>query len=76
MVESAQYEILAVRYGVAHSTKAALFHRFHERRRGQAILVDTGFRPQSTAGRPGRECVTPPMEALAGWGSHRRRCRW
>ena len=85
MTDPHHYEILAVRYGVAHSTKAALYHRFHEyrepdqaqdmdfffyilRRGDRMLLVDTGFRPESTADRPGRECVTPPLEALSRLG--------
>jgi glyoxylase-like metal-dependent hydrolase (beta-lactamase superfamily II) len=78
------YEIVAVRYGTLHSRKSELFYRFQAygeadarqdmdyffyvlRHGPQTIVVDTGFKPEVAAGR-GRECVTPPREALARLG--------
>ncbi|HXR13353.1 MAG TPA: N-acyl homoserine lactonase family protein [Solirubrobacteraceae bacterium] len=78
------YEIVAVRYGTVRSQKSELFYRyqaygepdasqdmdffFYVLRRGEEVIViDTGFRPAAAAPR-GRECLTPPAQALARLG--------
>jgi len=78
------YEIVAVRYGTVRSHKSELFYRypaygeqdssqimdffFYVLRRGEeVIVVDTGFRPAAAVPR-GRECLTPPAQALARLG--------
>jgi glyoxylase-like metal-dependent hydrolase (beta-lactamase superfamily II) len=73
-------EVLAIRYGTLRATKRELFHEcdsdepytldyyFWVLRYGDAaVLVDTGFDP-AVAERRGRDCLCPPIEALARVG--------
>jgi glyoxylase-like metal-dependent hydrolase (beta-lactamase superfamily II) len=73
-------EVLAVRYGTLVATKGSLFHGFDSdepqsldyffwvlRYDDFTVLVDTGFDP-AVAARRGRECLVPPVDALARLG--------
>jgi glyoxylase-like metal-dependent hydrolase (beta-lactamase superfamily II) len=81
----AQYEVIAVRYGVMESTRSSSYYRYdvYGEPDGRALLdyffwvvrdgdttmlVDTGYHPGAITHRPGRVCITPPMDALARLG--------